>query len=289
MAFNGFGGVLSAPLRVASKRRWLSFGLNAPSLPLGVVIMARAASKTTPIESKVPALKPSSRNLKKRKPTEEEARQVVDTLLSPNQPPIVTAILGQAIIEYELDNLLRRRVSRKDDTSWIALIEDGGPFSTFHAKIHAGYSFKFYGEITRDNLTIIKNIRNGFAHTQKLITFDNEDILADLRKLHLPHRNHKQFKLLKQAKEIKHKGLVAYVSLCMFVYFELGRKSLESMKSRTRYLERRNRKWLSPFTMAPPSPMARGLLGNYLPSGGGLGTWPGLLGMAPPNVQKKGE
>lgn len=53
-------------------------------------------------------------------------------------PPIVTAILGQALVEIELENLLRTRLKKQDDDTWDIMTEDGAPLNTFRQKITAG-------------------------------------------------------------------------------------------------------------------------------------------------------
>jgi DNA-binding MltR family transcriptional regulator len=51
-----------------------------------------------------------------------------------------------------------------------------GPLATFSAKIRLGYALGIYGRKTRHDLDVVREIRNAFAHAQKVITFENQEI-----------------------------------------------------------------------------------------------------------------
>ena len=62
------------------------------------------------------------------------------------------------------------------------------PLRTFNAKIIMGYSLGIYGEITRDDLHIMRYIRNAFAHSPRAITFDTPNVTTlCLRLAYLDH------------------------------------------------------------------------------------------------------
>jgi DNA-binding MltR family transcriptional regulator len=79
--------------------------------------------------------------------------------------PRVSAIMAGAVvnevlqvaIEYNLISL------SKDDRE--ALFENSGPLSTFAAQIRMGYAMGLYGKKLRDDLNVIRKMRNDFAHT----------------------------------------------------------------------------------------------------------------------------
>lgn len=106
-----------------------------------------------------------------------------------NAPPIATAIMATAIIEIELEDLLQRRLPRKDEETWRVLTENNGPLSTLYSKIMMGYALNIYDEHVRDLLHIVRNVRNAFAHSKKLIDFDNDLIVAEIRSAPLPKKN----------------------------------------------------------------------------------------------------
>jgi len=102
--------------------------------------------------------------------------------LHQEEHPIATAILGAVMVEHELETLLRSQFKRKDDETWAMLVADNGPLNSFYSKIVAGYALAIYDESMRDELHIVRNIRNVFAHAKKLIHFDDPLIMKKLGK-----------------------------------------------------------------------------------------------------------
>jgi hypothetical protein len=56
------------------------------------------------------------------------------------------------------------------------LFNNYGPFSTFSARIDVAYAFGLINKTLRDDLKIIKDIRNQFSHKYKLNSFSQEPI-----------------------------------------------------------------------------------------------------------------
>ncbi len=132
------------------------------------------------------------------------------------------------MVEHELDLLLRDQFKRKDDSTWASLTSDVGPLYTFSQKINAGYAFGLYDEDIRDNLKIIKNIRNAFAHSKHLVDFSNDSVVKQLRSVVLPKKKHaKRMRNLKLVKHQKGPPSASYIILCLAVDTEL-------LKRRTR-------------------------------------------------------
>jgi DNA-binding MltR family transcriptional regulator len=98
------------------------------------------------------------------------------------QQPITTAILGAVMVEHELERLIRSKLKHKDDETWATLIADNGPLRSFYTKIAMGYALGIYDKSMRNNLNIVRNIRNAFAHSKKLIQFNHPAVIAELRK-----------------------------------------------------------------------------------------------------------
>src|SRR5687768_16323914 len=86
-------------------------------------------------------------------PTEEEIDHISSNLAT--MPDVAAALLDLAMIEHELEYLLRQRFARKDETTWFLLVAENGPLSTFAMKITAGYSFPLFDETTKKNLSIV--------------------------------------------------------------------------------------------------------------------------------------
>ncbi len=202
------------------------------------------------------------RDLSRLPPTKEEQDALLAAITSTTAPN-ATAILGAVFVEHELEVSLRRRFTRNDDDTWAAMLADNGPLSTFFAKIVTGYAFRLYDEPTMDNFHIVRNIRNAFAHSKKLISFDHELIVAELSKVNTPKgRNKKHFQSLKKGIEPK----AAYVALRFLLTIDLLTKRGRATAAQTRKLNRRT------MQKYPYAAGLMKLLAPALPKGfGGLG------------------
>lgn len=210
------------------------------------------------------------RDVSKEKPTKEDGEKLRKAFASVSTEPLMVAILGAAMIEHDLEELLRPRFPRKDQSTWDRLTSDGGPLGTLANKINTGYAFSIYDETTRCALLTISHVRNAFAHSKKLISFDHELIRNELRSLTMPEQKRSKFykDLATVQKMAKQPGLgpqAAYICLCLFVSTRLVKKDNSLAK-------RRNSK--------PWSKRMAAALRKYQPgsSGGLLG---GLYGVDP--------
>jgi hypothetical protein len=217
------------------------------------VVMARNRGKS----------KPSLRDLSRIPPTLEE-RQANLKALRQDESPIATAILGAAMVEHELEIELRACFRRSDDETWNTLTGDTGPLGTFNQKIIAAYGFGIVDEILKDGLNTIRQIRNAFAHAKRLIGFEHELIVRELKSISLPkaRRSHR-YRRLADVQDMKAGARIAYGTLCLSLCIELldrrlkRRQAKDSARSRTL----RRRKVLSNALLQPPSSRRLGLLG----------------------------
>jgi len=175
------------------------------------------------------------RDLSREHPTYDELNAVFDAL-DVAAPDIVCAVLGQAICERGLEDLLRKRVVRlKDDVTWATLTDDKGPLDTFYQKIVMGYAFRLYDENIRDNLHIIRTIRNTLAHAKKLVSLDDPLIIAELQKVKLS--GGKKSKLYGQLGRVRsglYGGKTSFVLLSFLISGDLTRRYIRSLSASTR-------------------------------------------------------
>src|SRR5262245_64431751 len=86
-------------------------------------------------------------------------------------------LLRTAVLEKHLHSLLlasmRPLTSEKEDR-----IFANGPLSRFAAKIAVAYGFGLIDDGLYDDLMVIREIRNKFAHTLNKITFSSPDIIV---------------------------------------------------------------------------------------------------------------
>jgi hypothetical protein len=155
------------------------------------------------------------RDLSRIQPEFQEARDVRSNVLHKEAHPIATAILGAVMVEHELETLLRSKFKRKDDETWAMLVEDNGPLNSFYSKIVAGYALGIYDESMLNDLHIVRNIRNAFAQSKRLIHFDNPLIVRELGKATRSYLN--------LAKAVKPHS--RYVVLCTWLSTKLIHKS----------------------------------------------------------------
>jgi hypothetical protein len=223
--------------------------------------------------------RPTLRELSSANPTQEEKKKLAHTAYNYEGSPIVTAILGAVTIEIELDTLLRLRFPKCDDSLWASMVGDHGPFNTFDQKITMAFAFRIFDEATKDNIKIIKNIRNVFAHAKKLVDFDDPLISAEIKKIKVPGYS-KRFHL-KVRKGNHYPSKYAYVMLCIIVTTMLIRKRGNSLSAKNRRLVRKRQQQFSPFASllamsAEPKPdvpsggLLSGLLSSPLSQSAGL-------------------
>jgi hypothetical protein len=160
--------------------------------------------------------------------------------------PIATAVWGAAMVEHELESLIRRRIARNDDDTWNDLVDTGGALSTFSAKITLGYALGFYDESMRHNLDIVRNIRNAFAHAKQSIDFSHVLITAELRRIKTPTRT--GFKRdLKAISELTDGAQMSFAELCLVINTQLMAIQIRAMKAKTKRLklkiENKKRGW----------------------------------------------
>jgi hypothetical protein len=175
--------------------------------------------------------KPQIHDLSRAPPTEGELDALLPALAT-DLHPVTAAILGAAIVEHYLEIELRRRLPRKDDATWAALLADNGPLNTFAAKITLGHALKLYDADMRDNLNIVRTIRNQFAHSKKLLPFDHYLIDQHIKKSKPIPGLRKSFSSFVQ--QNKHGTQFAYISLCMLLGNAFLRKGRMSVEARAR-------------------------------------------------------
>lgn len=93
------------------------------------------------------------------------------------------AILVAAALEPYLECLILGHLPNLDEGTSAALTREGGALATFSNKIYLAYAMGLIDEITRDDLNIIRDIRNTFAHAMGHVSFANPEIQQECNKL----------------------------------------------------------------------------------------------------------
>lgn len=178
--------------------------------------------------------KPKLRDLSRRELSAEDYAAVVEQLEAPDVPDMVAAILGATLVEHQVDQALRIQMKYRDASVWGRLTDPAGPLRDFSSKIVLGYALGRYNEEVANNLHIVKDIRNAFAHARTLLTFDHPTVKAALKKV-TPIRHGKRTVSVTTLSIGFEKR--AYLELCfsIFMYFHL--KFVDSIKRRERRVE----------------------------------------------------
>ncbi len=95
------------------------------------------------------------------------------------------AILASSYVEIYLGKYLKSFMTDTADID--ELFNRDGPFATFSQRIKAAYALGYIDKITKNNLELIREIRNGFAHNFKIKSFDNSRITSLCNKLSTAH------------------------------------------------------------------------------------------------------
>jgi len=85
------------------------------------------------------------------------------------------AVLAGSLVETRLTTFLRHRVNY-DKKIWDKLTHSSAPLGTFSVKIDIAFLFGFISRLAHDDLVIVKEIRNRFAHDLELRDFGSQSI-----------------------------------------------------------------------------------------------------------------
>jgi hypothetical protein len=123
-------------------------------------------------------------------PTFKQYIDILDDL--EKDGPRDAVLLGHALLESAMRDLLVSRMlplsKREDD----ALFEDHGQLSTMAARVSVARAFDIISKEARRNLDTLRRIRNRFARTDRKIDFDDPEVVALCGKLYtIPARRPK--------------------------------------------------------------------------------------------------
>jgi hypothetical protein len=93
------------------------------------------------------------------------------------------ALVIAGLVEDELEKLLLvagRELSNKQAKD---IFGGMGPLHNFSGKIEIAFMFELIDQDIRDDLHLIKSIRNKFAHTTRFVYFDSPHVDQDCRRL----------------------------------------------------------------------------------------------------------
>jgi DNA-binding MltR family transcriptional regulator len=93
------------------------------------------------------------------------------------------ALIAVAQIDRDLETAIYRQMVWLEPSEFNELFRNTAPLASFGAKIRAAYALGVYGPMTRDDLVVISQIRNVFAHAPRAISFKMTEISELCRKI----------------------------------------------------------------------------------------------------------
>jgi hypothetical protein len=105
-----------------------------------------------------------------------------------SQSDRAAAIIAGAFLEDQIGMTIEGLFVPLSEPEVGALFHGTGPLSGFYAKILVGYAMGIFGPRTRQDIEIISNIRNEFAHNTEFIEFSSPLIVEKCLRLDLPKR-----------------------------------------------------------------------------------------------------
>ena len=90
-------------------------------------------------------------------------------------PDRSAAIIATAFLEEKLTAAVRFKLLPDKDTL-DKLFKPSGPIGAYASKVEMAYLLALFSKETRDDLLLVGEIRNAFAHWTKLIDFGSSDI-----------------------------------------------------------------------------------------------------------------
>lgn len=139
--------------------------------------------------------------------------------------------MGAALVENALVHAIKVCLDDDSDVGQL-FYEDKAPFGTFYARIVAAKSFGLVSARLADDLHVIRDIRNQFAHAVLSLDFKNQDIAAECEKL-------KRFPDWPELKRKRSKARRYYQNACYTLTVHMLRGANKRLEKTRKELEAR--------------------------------------------------
>jgi DNA-binding MltR family transcriptional regulator len=93
------------------------------------------------------------------------------------------AILLAANVESAIEAIIESSLPLNSKKDLEPLYARDGALSSLYSKIHLGYAMGLYDDKIRDDLNVIRRVRNAFAHTRRPIDFGTPEISDECRRI----------------------------------------------------------------------------------------------------------
>jgi hypothetical protein len=139
-------------------------------------------------------------------PTEEQVLVILRSIEHPSrstETDRAIALVGANLVDYSLQLVILSHFVEMGQTEIEDLFGAGGPLGSLSAKIRIAHALAIVHDDDRDVLSIIRSVRNAFAHTTLHVSFRTPAVVSACRKFQMPQ---------KMAAKAKFIATVAYFS-----------------------------------------------------------------------------
>lgn len=144
------------------------------------------------MSSKEPLYIRNFKEATKREPSEKDLEELESEMYGVSDRTAVITLV--AYLEWVFSRYIQscmRPTLNSDEKK--ALFDYNGPLGTFSSQIAVAYGLGLMGKVTRDDMELLRVIRNGAAHSTRAFSFEAPETIAICRALKLPDAEQKVF------------------------------------------------------------------------------------------------
>ena len=124
----------------------------------------------------------SLRHIGKKRIPRERNREIISRAIDHRDDRVAVITLA-ALIDVGLERAIKSRMRRLKTDDYNAIFSGTGPLSGLSAKIRVAYALGIIGPLVRNDLSIINEIRNVFAHAAQSLRLHDNRLWARLARL----------------------------------------------------------------------------------------------------------
>lgn len=139
-------------------------------------------------------------------------------------------LVGVSTIEIALRDAIIAKLSYSEPAFLNSLfsVNEGGPLSSFSSKIKIGLAIGIYEKMFFEDLDVIRQIRNYFAHSVEYLDFKDAALVSAVEALHAPKAKLQTFALMRVSED-DHKG--KFIETGKWAMMELAFRSKDSSQT----------------------------------------------------------
>jgi DNA-binding MltR family transcriptional regulator len=166
------------------------------------------------------------RKLSKRFPPPTEVKNILESLEKESDRSC--AIIASALLEAALEKLIIRHLKNSTPAMLMQIFENRGPLSDFHSKILVATAFGILNDQIARELHAIKAIRNVFAHSKSLVSFDTKEISQEIdsSQFIVIVRKHMKEVFERGIRRLRYKGAFLIISEILFYWLDRANRGL---------------------------------------------------------------